>query len=283
MKIGCILVLYNPSIPLLDKVIKSVENQVDGLFLADNSNVDFERLIQCDKAIYKKMSGNIGIAAAQNEGIRFFLNQGFSHLFFLDQDSVLSSGLVNQLVEDWGSLEMNQVLIGGIAARPINRKSGKKYQASSTKGSCYSENLTEVGEIMNSSSLISAKNFSEVGLFEESLFIDGVDHEWCWRASMLKDLRFFISEKAQLSHQLGEGDRFFLIRDVAIPTPFRSYYQFRNYFILLRKRHVPLKWKLTNGFKYFIKLFYFPLFVKPKGAYLKNILKGIRDGIFVKF
>lgn len=282
MKIGCILVLYNPSFPLLDMVVKSVENQVDALFLADNSDINSEHLIQCDKAIYKKMSGNVGIAAAQNEGIRFFLSQGFSHLFFLDQDSVLSSGLVNQLVDDWESLEKNHVLIGGIAARPINRKSGKKYQASTTQGSHYSDNLTEVGEIMNSSSLITAKNFSEVGLFEEGLFIDGVDHEWCWRASMLKDFRFFISEKAQLSHQLGEGDRFFIIRDVAIPTPFRSYYQFRNYFILLRRKYVPLHWKILNGFKYFIKLFYFPLFVKPKRAYLKNSLRGIRDGLFIK-
>ena len=68
-------------------------------------------------------------------------------------------------------------------------------------------------------------------------------------------MAFFISESVQLSHQVGEGDRPFIFRKVAIPTPFRTFYQFRNYFRLVHRGYVPLYWKVSNGFKYSIKFF----------------------------
>ena len=279
--IGCILILYNPDIDLIKAVTHSVVGQVDAVFIADNSAVSHHSLFELlgENAIYRKMTGNIGIAAAQNEGIQYFQKEGFTHLFFLDQDSILTPGLVQQLVKDLESLEKKNILVGGISARPYNRESEKKYQASVTKGKSYSDSLTEIGEIMNSASLISVNNFEKVGLFDESLFIDGVDHEWCWRAKSKKSLRFFISEKTKLSHFLGEGDRFFLFRKVAIPTPFRAYYQYRNYFILVRRDYVPTYWKFKNGIKYFIKLIYYPLFIKPRKEFRTAIFKGIKDGI----
>jgi rhamnosyltransferase len=116
-------------------------------------------------------------------------------------------------------------------------------------------------------------------MLDDSLFIDGVDHEWCWRASFKLQLRFFIIESVILSHMLGEGDRHFLIRKVAIPTPFRTYFQFRNYFKLVKRNYVPIYWKFSNGFKYIIKYFYFSLMVKPRMEYFKMINKGIIDGL----
>ena len=113
---------------------------------------------------------------------------------------------------------------------------------------------------------------------DDGLFIDGVDHEWCWRGRR-DGYRFFIDEHTPLSHKLGEGDRYFIFRKVAIPTPFRTYYQFRNYFKLLKRSYVPIYWKCSNGFKYLIKMFYFPFFVAPRKEYLKNIFRGIKDGI----
>lgn len=283
MKIGCVLVLYNPNIILLSEVLDSVINQVDFIFLSDNSTKNnslgsyFENY---DKVIYSKMPTNIGIAAAQNVGVKYFINQEiYTHIIFLDQDSIMEPDLVFKLLNDLNSLCLLHANVGGIGARPINRASNKKYKASINKGNKINDEITEVNELISSSSLIPIENFKTVGLFDESLFIDGVDHEWCWRAKKNK-LKFYISERTLLSHQLGEGDRFFLIRSVAIPTPFRIYYQFRNYFILVKRDYVPVYWKLSIGFKYCIKVFYFPLFVKPRIKYLKNILKGIRDGLF---
>ena len=281
MKIGCIIVLYNPDLSIFEKVINSISNQVDHIFIADNSlNKIDEKFIGNYKNIsYQKMSGNIGIAAAQNVGILYFIELNFSHVIFLDQDSIANKELVLHLIEDLKFLGKKLIQVGGIGPRSINRESNQEYRGKVKKGKPITKYITEVSEIISSASLIPLEHFKQIGLLDVSLFIDGVDHEWCWRAKKIKNLRFFISEKAHLSHKLGEGDRFFILRNVAIPTPFRTYYQFRNYFILLRRNYVPLYWKFSNGFKYLIKYFYFPLALHPRKEYFKNINKGIWDGI----
>lgn len=280
-KIGCIVVLYNPDVSLLLKSLDSVKNQVDSVFISDNSTDDFNKdlLFVFESVIYEKMPGNIGIAAAQNVGIRYFMEQNFSHIIFLDQDSIMVNGMVEQLLTDMRRLESKSIGVGAIGARSFHRESNKSYRGLIKKGKFVDQGISEMTELISSASLIATKNFKNVGLLEEDLFIDAVDFEWCWRAAHINKLRFFISEKVQLSHQVGEGDRNLVLRDVAIPTPFRTYYQFRNYFILARRSYVPLYWKLSNGFKFFIKFFYYSLILPQRKTYLMNMIKGIKDGI----
>ncbi|MEA4968186.1 MAG: glycosyltransferase family 2 protein [Bacteroidaceae bacterium] len=282
MKIGCILVLYNPDVNILQKSIGSILNQVDILYLADNSTLleDFEFIKQHkEKILYSKMSGNIGIAAAQNEGLKFLIANGYDYVLFMDQDSIAPLDLVQELLSDLTFLSEKGINIGAIGPRAINRQDNKAYIGLIKKGNKITNNLTEVSEIISSASLIPVSNFKEVGLMDAKLFIDGVDHEWCWRAGYFAKKRFFISENNYLSHQLGEGDRTLLFKKVAIPTPFRTFYQYRNYLILIRRKYVPFYWKISNGFKYLIKMFYFPLCIKPRMKYLKNITAGIYEGI----
>jgi len=284
VKIGCLVVLYNPNLELLNMVLNSVKPQVYSICIVDNSEkiLDDENLSFLNFN-YIKMEYNKGIASAQNEGIRYFQKiKDITHIFFLDQDSIIPDGLVKQLLSDLLYLKSKQILVGGIGSNPINRQTNKKYHRS-YKRIHYDTMITETNEIMNSASLIPISHFREIGLMDDFLFIDGVDYEWCWRATFIKKLRFFISDNAYLSHQLGEGNKFFIYRDIAISSSFRIYYQFRNYFILVCRSYVPLYWKLTNGFKFFIKLFYYPIFVNPRKEYLKNIIKGIKDGIKNKY
>ena len=282
MKIGCILVLYNPDIDILKKSIGSILNQVDILYLADNSTLlkNFEFIKQHkEKILYSKMSGNIGIAAAQNEGLKFLISNGYDYVLFMDQDSIAPLDLVQKLLSDLIFLSEKRINIGAIGPRAINRQDNKAYIGLIKKGNKITNNLTEVSEIISSASLIPVSNFREVGLMDAKLFIDGVDHEWCWRAGYFAKKRFFISENNYLSHQLGEGDRTLFFKKVAIPTPFRTFYQYRNYLILIRRKYVPFYWKISNGFKYLIKMFYFPLCIKPRMKYFKNIIAGIYKGI----
>lgn len=279
-KVGCILVLYNPNWSLATKVIKSIYSQVDILYVIDNSPQEsINKLPDLVNLKYHYLGGNKGIAYAQNIGINLLKADNLDFCFFLDQDSIVEDGMVNNLLKHYEELNGKGICVGAIGPRPINRQQGKEYRGSVKKGIAFDENTTEVTELISSASLIPAKHFEVVGGMDESLFIDGVDHEWCWRCSYLINARFFISEKNHLSHQLGEGDREFLWRKVAIPTPFRTYFQFRNYFILSKRRYVPLYWKLSNGIKYCIKMFYFPLFIPPRREYIKQILRGIYDGL----
>lgn len=283
MKIGCVIVLYNPDRKLLEKVIFSIEKQVDEIFIIDNTpNSDFID-VQCfTNVVYYSMNGNKGIASAQNVGVKYFSGKKYDFIFYLDQDSISPANIINELLSHYCSLCSNLISVGAVGPRAFNRCENKEYRGSIKKGKKINDELTEVSELISSASLIAVSNFEKVGLMDEKLFIDGVDHEWCWRAKLKMGGRFFIVETVKLSHHLGEGDRYFLWKKVPIPTCFRTYYQYRNYFILLRRSYVPIYWKVSNGVKYLIKLFYYPLCVPPRMAYLKNMWKGIFDGVLNK-
>lgn len=277
--VGCVLVLYNPQWELTKVVIESIVSQVDLLIIVDNSPTSNKNNIPNSENIkYIFLNGNKGIAYAQNVGIKYLQRKNIDFIFFLDQDSITPPDLVNQLYDKYSFLKNKGFNIGGIGPRPFNREQGKKYLGSIKKGLPVYSDLTKVTELINSASLIPTQAFNTTGLMDEHLFIDGVDHEWCWRAKLKGDYQFFIDESNLLSHKLGEGDRRFLWKKVAIPTPFRTYYQFRNYFILSRRNYVPTYWKISNGVKYLVKLFYFPLFISPRLQYASKISRGIIDG-----
>lgn len=279
-KVGAIIVLYNPNWKLTKNVVESLLPQVDNLYVIDNSLIDSSNsILNNPKIHYKFLGENKGIAQAQNVGIELLEKDNNDFCFFLDQDSIVEDDMINILVNHYNDLVSKGILVGAIGPRPVNRQQGKEYRGSIKKGIAIDKHTTEVTELISSASLIPVENLKKTGNMDAALFIDGVDHEWCWRCINLTGARFFISERTHLSHQLGEGDRKFLFRKVAIPTPFRTYFQFRNYFILLRRNYVPLYWKLSNGIKYSIKLFYYPIFISPRWAYLKNIFRGIRDGL----
>lgn len=279
MKTGCIIVLYNPNLSILSLLLSAIYKQVDYIFISDNSKEktysDFEKYPNIN---YHFNEGNKGIAFAQNIGIKYLKELNVDFILFLDQDSIPPDNLISKLYIRYTELTVNGYQVGGVGPRPFNRAENKKYKGMIKKGNRISPVITEVGQLISSASFIPINNFEKVGYMDDSLFIDGVDHEWCWRAKKRNGLRFFIIEDVFLSHQLGEGDRFFLVKKVAIPTPFRTYYQFRNYLRLIRKDYVPMYWKITNGLKYIIKYFYFSIFVFPQHEYFSRINKGIKDG-----
>ena len=282
-KIGAIIVLYNPSHDILRRNIDAIIRQVDLLWISDNTPGGYKRIheiidLYSDKVKYALMNGNVGIAKAQNAGIQYAIDNHFDFVYFLDQDSISPNGIVVTLLELFRNLMNEKIKVGGVGPQPFNRETGKAYLASFKKGHYIKENVKEVTELISSASLISTDVFRDTGMMDESLFIDGVDHELCWRAHFIGEYRFFMITSVLLSHKLGEGDQHFMGITVKIPTPFRTYYQFRNYFFLIRRQYVPTYWKLSNGLKYFGKYFYYPIFCKQRMAYFKNINKGIIHG-----
>jgi rhamnosyltransferase len=284
MKVICIVVLYKPSTELLEKAIKSIVNQVDLVWISDNTPGGFKGMdtiagVFKSKLKYALMDGNVGIAKAQNAGIQYALDNDFDFIYFLDQDSISPSGIVNGLLQQFLDLEDKGIKVGGVGAQPFNRDTGKIYEANVKKGKQVKDGVVEVTELINSSSLFTKELFISAGMMDESLFIDGVDHELCWRANHKDQYRFFKVTSLLLNHKQGEGDRKILGITIRTTTPFRIYYQYRNYFWLIRREYVPAYWKVSNGIKYICKYFYYPLFCKPRISFFKRINKGIHDGL----
>lgn len=279
-KISAVLVLYNPDPELLWQNLNAITPQLDRIYIIDNTpETDIGSWDGFESThIYTPLRCNKGIAAAQNVGIEKALHDGAEMIYFLDQDSVSPENIIEKLVLNLERLNERGIKVGAIGALPINRITGESY-IPTTSSAAGIEGLTEVSELISSGSLIPASALEKTGAMMEELFIDGVDHEWCWRAKARGGYRFFIVNDCHLSHQLGQGDRRMLWWKVAMPSPLRTYYLYRNIFLLSRLSYVPLSFKIKNGLKLFFKVGYYPIFISPRKEYAKNIIKGVKDGI----
>lgn len=274
-----ILVLYNPNKGLLRKVLDSLTNQVEYIYISDNSDVNHSEIFEnIDKVKYVWNGCNIGIAKAQNNGVAWSRKIGATCVLFLDQDSILEKNLVTHLLETIRELEAQGIQVGAVGPTLFNRFQEKDLKGTFRKGKSIFKDVREVQELISSASLIPLKNFETVGLFEDNLFIDVVDFEWCWRAAFYHDLRFFRDSGVRLNHAQGEGDKFVLFVRISVSAPIRMFYQYRNYIMLLSRIYVPSYWKFSNGIKLFFKAIYLPICVGPFKDYVNNIRKGISHG-----
>lgn len=281
MIIDAVIVLFNDDTDTAVRNIKTAASQVDFLYLIDNSACSYEeRFSNIDKVEYIPQRKNIGIAAAQNIGIRKALEDNADFIFFADPDSEIPANAVRKLCEKYHAIKQDEPQIGGICISAFNRTTNLPI---SLKGNFIKElpdlKATEVTYMMNSGSLIPARLFEKVGYMWEGLFIDDVDCEWCWRASNKMKARFYQDNELTIIHHLGNCSRSILGKPVSIAAPQRLYYQFRNYLWILRKGYAPRQWLRYNGWKYIIKFFYFSLLVKPQWLNFRNICNGILDGL----
>jgi rhamnosyltransferase len=286
-KIGAILVLYKPDMKVTVPAIMSLAPQVDEICLVDNTpGQDIAHEFKdIPNASYIPLGENKGIAAAQNIGIKHFINLDFDFVLFSDQDSQSPNGIVRRLINEYEYLLNLGVNIATIGPLPYNYTNNQKYITKKNiiknikdEFDDFQFNILEMYSIISSFSLIALDTFNEVGMFKESLFIDGVDDEWGWRARYIAGRRSFISLDNKISHVQGSDATKYYKKS----TPFRTYYQFRNFIWLQRLQYVPTYWKKRNWIKIIIKTFFYPLCVKPRYAFFKSIIKGYRDGFKYK-
>ena len=103
-KIGVVTITYN-SEHVLDDFLDSVFNQTYSnfyLYIIDNSSKDDTNRILLDIADsrlrIKNNDTNIGVAAANNQGIRLALGEGCSHILLLNNDVIFEENLFEKML-----------------------------------------------------------------------------------------------------------------------------------------------------------------------------------------
>lgn len=279
---GAVIVLYNPDIGLLGEVIEALHRQVDRLCIVDNSTD--ESLVAAalaENIEYIPLYENRGIAAAQNIAIRSLVNQQCSYILLADQDSVASPDMVRELKRRHRTLS-RVYDIAAIGPLPINRKTGEPY--TSPRDERILRHLKHEGyeffethSIIASFSLLSIEALLRIGMMNEKLFIDFVDQEWCWRARE-SGMRIFIAPDLTFSHEQGCYSRRLGI-GLNISSPARLYFQIRNLLWLAQQDIAPKSWRRRNLKKLCCKIIGYPLLITPRTAYLKSIVRGLKDGL----
>jgi rhamnosyltransferase len=266
MKLAAVAIIYYPDNTFV-KNIRTYIDDVEMLLVFDNSpfNTLEKQLENNTKIKYLWDGNNEGIAKRLNSAIEICMKENFDFLLTMDQDSSFNT---NDLKRYKSLIENNaQDNIGMYGV--LHDKS----QFSSIND-LYNFNKL----LITSGSIIPLANIKNLGKFNEDLYIDGVDTEYCLRI-FNKKYNTILFNNIVLSHQIGTTTLTFTpslkIEERKIHSPTRIYYITRNYFFLRKLyknqlQHLKLK-NFLNEVKNGI------LYGNEKVNFIKNILKGYLD------
>lgn len=262
------IVVYNPDIHKLRKTIIAIINQVKEVVLIDNGSPNFAVWSDIIKNEFPEIiilinKHNMGIAKALNQLCAFTYEKGFQWCFTLDQDSECSSNMIVELKK------LCDEKIGIVSPNIIyknNEHCNKKY----------SEKIINKKWVITSASLTNLNAWMDVGGFDELLFIDCVDRDFCYRIRQ-KGYIVVVNNEAELLHELGNltcknifGRTIYVTNHPSV----RVYYMVRNTIYLDKKFGTRIA--VTKITKIIIKVL---LYESDKLNKLRSIIKGIRDGI----
>ena len=266
-----VVVLFNPQ----SEQINNVEALSSNINVAAIDNSEEASKVNC--AYYVPLLKNLGIAAAQNVGIKYAKSEGFKYVLLLDQDSCVDIDFVYGLYNAFKNIEEFDSQVAYLGPVFIDKKSGQEYKNHSNE----EKDFTKVNALIASGSMISLNAIDKVGMMDESLFIDIVDFEWCWRANSM-GYTGYITRNVTMIHSIGKEYHNWHGFVIGISAPFRYYYQYRNTLWLCRRKYVPFKWKLKSILRRILDLCLVPIVSSEGKNCLNYMIKGISNGLFYK-
>lgn len=128
--VAAVIVLYNPAVPLLDRLLRSTAGQVEKMFIIDNTTGSSEKFSSYfhnyeGRVSYLPLGDNKGIATAQNIGIRRSMDAGYSHVLLLDQDSALPLDMVKKLLDAEHRLLSEGKKVAAVGPLFVDEKTGR--------------------------------------------------------------------------------------------------------------------------------------------------------------
>lgn len=290
------IVLYNPSDETRFKAaFNSVINQFSMVYIFDNSTRKVVLPMKSERVIYKTEHQNKGIAYALNRIMELASQDGYEWVVTMDQDSIIPISLVNEYFK-----RINIKNVGIICPQVIDKR--RKYEIpKQISADQY------IQECITSGSCTSVKAWKKVGGFDEQLFIDLVDNDFCKRI-VLSGYKIIQMHNMVLNQEFGNitpkddkiqnfwlkvskilhNKNFAKLGYKKVVYPIRVYYTNRNILYLNKK------YKKYNGIGYsnyntsnylgFWIAFNLPsiLRAKNKRKVVQAIYSGVRDGVKMK-
>lgn len=273
MKLAAVVVWYNPKEDFLDN-LKSYLDDIDICYIIDNSNNDNSNLIHdIQKVKYIANNKNLGIAAALNIGCKMALESGYEWCLTLDQDSFFEN---NQLkvykarIEHYAnennisfSIRLKCPIVSTSLLGDIKRFFIKKQK--------YEDNKTDVENVkrcITSGNIFSLSAWKNVNGFDESFFIDEVDHDFCFKLFQ-KNYSIILFNDIYLTHVIGNPGR-------KLTPHYKTHNGIRIYYIIRNKLYMIKRYpELAREFNFKKEIAYY-LFDIIFHLEIKNLIWFIR-------
>lgn len=232
-----VVITYQPDNTIYHNIATYLSS-VDRLYLVDNSEPMFnfdKDLIDNSKVVLIQQGRNDGIALRLNQVAKLAIADGFDWLLTMDQDSYFEAEHLSAYFEYAEQYPDKDVAMFGVE--------------SNNPQELIADFSEHTNILITSGSLLNLHLFTTIGGFDENLFIDEVDHEYCYRATLngYKILKF---THIYLHHKLGEAIKVRTLKGThkttSLHSPLRLYYMARNYLYLCHKYKPAFEKDLKN-------------------------------------
>jgi rhamnosyltransferase len=235
-----VVVIYHPKSNVVQNILTYLP-KLHTLLLIDNSEPSakkvFEQLLIDfkDKIEYLPNLQNEGIAKPLNQAAEYGVKNNFDWLLTMDQDSFFHSEHLDRLIDFTVQNDTSRL---GIVA-PFHHTPKATLPI-------LKEPFSEVRMTMTSGNLLHLAAFKRCGAFNEALFIDSVDHEYCLRLRK-KGFKIMRVNDAILDHQLGE---IIYKKFLFLKVKLTNHSAQRRYYIARNRLYVMFKYVFFD-FKFF--------------------------------
>lgn len=272
-KITAIATAYHPDQRLL-AVVEAARASCVEVLVVDNTPGGAELLSgELPEGVrVLRPEGNLGLAGALNLGMRE-MAPGSEAVLLLDQDSVLSGELVGKL-----AAHLADPSIGAAAPAPWDA-ARESYIDPRT---VLRPEVADRDAVITSGMVVRRSLLEELGGFREDFFVDCVDQDFCLKLRRT-GMRIVQDKRVKLPHSLGEvREHRFLTGHVRVThhPKWRLYWVIRNGMVLVKEnvRQAPV-WCLTSVLIMVRWALLTALYEKPRGARLRAMWHGLRDGL----
>lgn len=279
MKLSSVVVWFNPDGSAVENVA-AYSSLCEKIYIVDNSETDNSALAKkIQNAVYLPNFKNLGIAQALNVGCGNAVRDGFEWCMTMDQDSSWEISVLQDFLTELQ--KMNDEKIASFA--PVHSNEVKSVVGEIKHNAAKKNSVAYVfqDKVMTSGNIINLSVWQQVGKFNEDLFIDEVDHEFCYR---LLENGYKICEFKDIlmRHTLG------CVKKTILPRPckhsgVRLFYIFRN--MLYIKSRYPAFFR-KNGYKKYMVSAVIQKIFELKFSDLAYMAKGIsacKKNIFGSF
>lgn len=279
-QLRAIVVLYHPDDGALNMVQAIARHGYAPVVIANA--IDPEKLAVLRIAgIDVVVNGvNAGLATAFNQGIQRALASGADYVMLLDQDTRPPADMAVRLLALAARVEASGKRLGCIGPVPVDRKKpNARTLAASVDGGIGDADMIEVVTIISSGMVIPRSALMTVGGMWNELFIDQIDHEWCFRARSA-GLAVVAATSVLMPHDMGdEGFRFLGRYKPVHRSPVRHFHIVRNTLWLARCSFIPARWRMVETAKLVARIPSYLLFSPARGRTLRAVLRAVQTGL----
>lgn len=274
--IAAVIITYNTGNEFSKNVL-SLKKHVGEVIVVDNgSNKETLSMLRGlkEEITLIELNENKGIAYALNRGIEYAVNNYFQWVLTLDHDSTVSDSMISNMLSVYNSIdESEKEKIVMLTPKHVEEK--QMDVVSKSQENKWEYVLTEI-----TSGALTKADFYKNELYDEKLFIDLVDHDYCLRINSM-GYKIIRVNSAILIHNLGESIQKKILGITITPTnhsALRRYYMSRNRKYIWNKYRGTFKeWVIKDKIRFLNEIVKIIAFEDEKLNKLKMIKLGLND------